>query len=222
MATQMQPASSKSSIPGIIYAGMILVFSSTIFLAFCGPTAERAIKQLDEISACRDNTDACNAPPEGDAVPTFEDVQINPDGTPDGTCKARYPDAEGNLPPEAAFDANHQAPPHCVYVQDPGGEVWSAYTYNQDPSRQDSDGGGWGMVWGTFFRVFRFLAVLIFGWFFWGKWRRAKRHRKELGVLSTQPIDPETGGPKLPQPVPIPGAPDDDFDDDGDDDEDYR
>lgn len=220
MANQMQPAGSKNSIPGIIYAGMILVFGSTLFLAFCGGTAERALQNWDEINECRDDNDACNAPPEPAGVPTFTDVQINPDGTPDGTCKARYPDAEGNLPPEAAFDANYTAPSHCVYVQDPGGEVWSAYAYNQDPSRKSRDDGGWGMDWGTFLRVFLFLALIIFAWFFWGKWRRAKRHRKELATLGTQPIDPETGGPKMPVPVPVPGAEqDDDFNDDDDDDE---
>lgn len=217
MANQMQPTT-KGAGPAWIYAFLVLVIVGTGFLRFCGSTVEGAFKQADEIGACLNETDACNAPP-APIVPDLATLPTNPNGTSYGLCVAGIPDAAGNLPPGADFDASNAAPPQCITVQSPSGGMYPAYVWNQTEASDQNDGGrGWRMNWGTFLRVFLFLLVIIFGWFFWGKWRRAKRDRKQLATLGTQPVDPATGGPKLPVPVPVPGAPvDDDFDDDDDD-----
>ena len=217
MANQMQPAT-RGSLASTIYAILITVVGGTLFLAFCGPAVERAVKQVDEISKCREDTDECNAAPEPD-LPSADGVPANPDGTPYGTCRARYPVNEtGALPPDADFDANYPAPEHCYYVQLPSGPVVAASSYNQTPERMGNGSGGRIFNWGSFLRVFGILIVLIFGWYFIRKYRHDRWSRKQRGTLGTQPVDPATGGPKFPVPVPVPGAPqDDDFDDDDDD-----
>jgi hypothetical protein len=223
MANQMQPAT-KGSGPAWIYALAFLAAFLTFGLAFCGSAVERAVKQVDEISECRADTDACNAP----AAPELPDVSglpPNPDGTPYGTCRARYPlAATGGLPPDADFDANLVAPPHCIYVQTPSGAVVAAYAYNRtdDEIMNGSTSGGGGIFnWGSFFRVFLFLFGVSAAFIFWRRWRRMAHLRKQQNTIDTQPVG-DDGRPKLPMPVPVPGLPDDDDDPDDDEDEDYR
>jgi hypothetical protein len=221
MANQMQPSSGKSAFAAIVWSLIGLATFLIVVLGFCGSTVERAFKQADEIGACRDDTDACNAPP-APVVPDLATLPTNPNGTPYGLCVAGLPDADGNLPPGVDFDASNAAPPQCITIQSPSGGLYPAYVWNQADAAETSGGGrgGW-MNWGLFFRALLVMWLVIFGWWFWRKWRRNAHRRKQELTIATQPVD-DDGRPKLPTPVRVPGLPDDDDDDPDDEDEDYR